>query len=64
MLSELTPMDASQIILLPDISALSIRNLLNIVNCGFTVTEKISNENIKEITETAHLLSIDITELF
>ena len=57
------PGDTSQIIFLPDVSTLPIRNLLNIINSGFSVTEKISNEDIKEITETSQLLSIDITEL-
>ena len=57
-------LDTSHIIFLPDISTLSIRNLLDILDCGFTVTEKISNEDIKEITETAHLFSIAITDLF
>ena len=38
-----TPLDTSQIIFLPDITLLAIRNLLNIINCGFAVTEKISN---------------------
>ena len=55
--------DTSQIIFFPDSSTLSIRNLLNIINSGFSVTEKISNEDITEITETALLLSIDIKEL-
>ena len=57
-------MDTFQIIFLPDFSLLPIRNLLNIINSGFSVTEKIYNEDIKEIKETAQLLSIDITELF
>ena len=52
-----------QIIFLPGVSISSIRNLLNIINSGFSVSEKISNEDIKEITETALLLSIDINEL-
>ena len=57
-------MNTSQIsIFLPNFSALPIRALLNIINSGFTVTEKLSNEDIKEITETAQLLSIDIKEM-
>ena len=58
-----TSLDTTQIIYLPDFSTFSIRNLLNIINSGFSVTEGESNEDIKEITETAQLLSIDITEL-
>ena len=58
-----TSLDTPQIIFLADFSTSSIRNLLNIINSGFSVTEKISNEDIKEITEPAQLLSIDITEL-
>ena len=57
-------MDTFQIIFLPDVSALAFRNLHNIIDSGFTVTEKLSNEDIKEITVTAQLLSIDITEFF
>lgn len=55
-------MDTFQIIFLPDVSTLSIRNLHNIINSGFSVTEKLSNEDIKEITDTAQLLSMDIKE--
>ena len=57
-----SPFDTVQIIFLPDVSTLSIRNLHNIINSGFSVTEKLSNEDIIEITETAQLLSIDIRE--
>ena len=57
-----SPLNTFQIIFLPDVSTLSIRNLQNIINSGFSVTEKLSYEDIKEITETAQLLSIDITE--
>ena len=57
-----SPLDTFQIIFLPDVSTLAIRNVHNILNSGFSVTEKLSNEDIKEITETAQLLSIDITE--
>ena len=57
-----SPLDTFQIIFVPDFSTLSIRNLLNILNSGFSVTEKISNEDIKEITDTAQLLSMDIKE--
>ena len=58
-------MDTFQIIFLPDVSTLSIRNLHKIINKnnninnGFGVTDKLSNEDIKEIKETAQLLSID-----
>ena len=34
------------------------------INNGFAVTEKISNEDINEITETAQLLSIEMKELY
>ena len=51
----------TQIFFLPDFS---IGNLLNIINSGFSVTEKLSNEDINEITETSQLLSIDIKELY
>ena len=57
-----SPLDTFSTIFLPDVSTLAIRNLHNIINSGFSVTEKLSNEDIKEITETAQLLSIDITE--
>ena len=58
-----SPLDTTfQIIFLPDVSTLSIRNLQNIINSGFSITEELSNEDIKEITHTAQLLSIDITE--
>ena len=57
------PLDTSQIIFLPDFSRLSIVNVLNIINSGFSVIEEISKEVIKEITETAQLLSIEIREL-
>ncbi len=61
-------MDTFQIIFLPDVSTLSIRNLHKIINKnnninnGFAVTDKLSNEDIKEITDTAQLLSMDIKE--
>ena len=56
-------MGTSQNICLPDFSTFSIQNLINIIDSGFAITEKLSNEDIKEITEIAQLLSIDITEL-
>ena len=61
-------MDTFQIIFLPDVSTLSIRNLYKIINKnnninnGFAVTDKLSNEDIKKITDTAQLLSMDIKE--
>ena len=61
-------MDTFQIIFLPDVSTLSMRNLHKIINKnnninnGFGVTDKLSNEDIKEITDTAQLLSMDIKE--
>ena len=58
-----SPMDTFHIIFLPDVSTLSITNLHNIINSGFSITEKLSNEDIKEITETAQLLFIDIKEI-
>ena len=51
------PLDTYQIIFLPDFPSLSIRNFLNIIDCGFAITEVISNEDIKEIRETAEILS-------
>ena len=50
-----SPLETYQNIFLPDFSELSIRNLLNIINSGFIVTEKISREDIKEIKVTAKL---------
>ena len=47
-----TLFDTSQIIFLPDITTLSIRHLINIINRGFAVTEQISNGDIKEIKGT------------
>ena len=58
-----SPLDTYQKIFLPDFPSLSIRNLLNIINSGFSLTDKISNDDIKEITETAQLMSVDIKEL-
>ena len=58
-----SPFDTSKIVFLPDVSTFSIRNLLNIIGNGFSITEKISKEAMREITETVQLLSIDITEL-
>ena len=61
-------MDTFQIIFLPDVSTLSMRNLHKIlnknnnINNGFGVTDKLSNEDIKEITDTAQLLSMVIKE--
>ena len=61
-------MDTFQIIFLPDVSTLSMRNLHKIINKnnninnGFGVTDKLSNEDIKEITDTAQLLSMVIKE--
>ena len=59
-----SPLDNFHIIFLPDVSTLAIRNLHNIISCGFSVTEELSKEDIKEITEAAQLLSIDITEFY
>ena len=57
-----SPLDTFQIIYLPDVSTLSIIYLQNIISSGFSVTEKLSKEDIMKITETAQLLSINITE--
>ena len=54
----------SSTLLLPDCSSLSIRYLLNIINTGFSVTEKLSNGHVIEIIRTAKLLSIEIKLLY
>ena len=46
-------LSTSSTVLLPECSTFSIKYLLNMVNQGFAVTDRISNEAIKEITETA-----------
>ena len=54
----------SSTLLFPECSTFSIKYLLNMINDGFVLTEKLSKEDINEITETAHLLSIEMTELY
>ena len=53
----------SPTILFPDCSTFSIKYLLNIITAGVTVTDRMSVEDVNEITETAQLLSIDMKEL-
>ena len=57
-------LSTSSTVLLPECSTSSIKYLLNIVNHGFAVTDRISNKDIKEVTETALLLSLDLGELY
>ena len=57
-------LSASSILLLPECSIFSIKYLLNVINNGFAVAEKLSNEDIKEITQTAKLMSIEMKELY
>ena len=44
-------------------STFAIQYLLIMITNGFTITEKLSDEAINQIRETAQLLSIDIGEL-
>ena len=50
----------SSTLLFPECSTFSIKYLLNMISNGFVVTKKLSNEDTKEITETAELLSIEM----
>ena len=50
-------------ILFPEYSTFAIQYLLIMITNGFTITEKLSDEAINQIRETAQLLSIDIGEL-
>ena len=53
----------SSTFLLPGCSTFSIKYLLDIITNGFAVTEKLSNEDVNEIIETAQVLSIEMREL-
>ena len=60
----LTPIfSTSPTFFLPECSTFSIKYLLNIITNGFAVTEKLSNEYVNEIIETAQVLSIEMREL-
>ena len=51
-------------LLLPECSTFSIKYLLIVINNGFVITEKLSNEDTNEILETAQVLSIEMRELY
>ena len=53
-------LSTSSTLILPEYSTFSIKYLLNMINNGFAVTEKLSNEDISEIIETAKVLLIEI----
>ena len=57
-------LSASSTLLLPECSTFSIKYLLNMLNDGFAVTEKLSNEDINEIIATAQVLLIEMTGLY
>ena len=57
-------LSASSILLLPECSIFSIKYLLNVINNGFAVAEKLSNEDINEIIETAKVLTIQMNDLY
>ena len=59
-----TLLSTSSTILFPECSTFSIKYLLDMITHGFVVTEKISHEEIIEITEAAQLLSIKMGELY
>ena len=50
-------------IIFSSLSTFAIQYLLIMITNGFTITEKLSDEAINQIRETAQLLSIDIGEL-
>ena len=52
-------LSTSSTLIFPECSTLSIKYLLNLINNGFVVTEKLSAKNINEISKTAKLLSIE-----
>ena len=54
----------SSTLLLPGCSTFSIKYLFNIIENGFAVTEKLSYQDINEITDTAKLLTIEMRELY
>ena len=57
-------LSTSSTFFLPECSTFSIKYLLNIITNGFAVTEKLSNEDVNEIIETAQVLSIEMRELY
>ena len=59
-----TLLSTSSTILFPECSTFSIKYLLDMITNGFVVTEKLSHEEMIEITETAQLLSIKMGELY
>ena len=56
-------LSTSSTLLFPECSTFSVKYVLNMINIGFVVTQKLSNEDINEIIETAQLLSIEMGEL-
>ena len=54
------PTCVSPTLLLPDCSAMSIKCLLDIIEVGFTYTQGITSEDIKEVSD---VMSIDIEDL-
>ena len=56
-------LSTSSTLLFPECSTFSVKYVLNMINNGFVVTQKLSNGDINEIFETAQLLAFDITEL-
>ena len=51
-------------LLLPECSTISIKYLLNMINNGFAVTEKLSREDMNAINETAKLMFIEMREIY
>ena len=49
-------LSTSSTFFLPECSTFSIRYLLDLITNGYAVTEKLSNEEIDEIIETAQVL--------
>ena len=56
-------LSASSTLFLPECSTFSIKYLLDMINNGFAVTEKLSNEGTNDIIETAQVLSIEMRTL-
>ena len=56
-------LSTSSTFFLPECSTFPIKYLLNLITNGFAVTEKLSNEDLNEIIETAQVLSIEMREL-
>ena len=57
-------LSTSSTLFFPECSTLSIKYLLNVINNGFVVTEKLSAKDINEISKTAKLLSIEKLVLY